>query len=128
MDLGEKDNREKFKKILNEWLEFEVKNYAYRRAGISRIFGYIKWETNKSLDEGYREWYRPYIYSPIHNENAKKIITETAIVVGLYLKNSFMENHDEIFQNEINQLQSYVNFFCKDNLDEWGQNLFTEKI
>lgn len=128
MDLGDKDKRERFKKILNEWLEFEVKNYSLRRAGISCTFGYIKWETNKSLDEGFRVWYRPYFYSPLHNENAKKLFTEAAIVVGLYLKNSFAGNQNTNFQAEFNQLQSYINLYCKEYLDEWGQNVFKESI
>lgn len=127
MDLGEKDIRLKYQKIFKEWLDIDVENYSLRRAGVSRVFGYIKWETNKSLDDAYRTWIRPYFFSPNHHENAKKILLEAAIVEGLYLKRSFESSGIVEFKNDFNNLRQYINA-AKWNLDDWGKDLFSSEL
>ncbi len=128
MDIGDKEIKEKYQNILKEWLDFEVANYSLRRAGVSRVFGYIKWETNKSLKEGCRTWYRPYFYSPQHNEDSKRIISEAAIVMGLYLKNSYHLTSQQVFKDEFNELRNYISKYCASNMDDWSQDIFKDEI
>lgn len=128
MEIGNKQTKEKYQKILKEWLEFEVKNYSRRRADISCAFGYVKWETNKSLDESVRSWFKPFFYSPKHYDNSKKAITEAAIAMGLYLKGSFELTQNSIFQEEFNNLRKYIKTYCTSYLDNWSQNIFKNEI
>ena len=128
MEIGEKPIKEKYQKILNEWLEFEIENYSYRRAGVSRVFGYIKWETNKSLDEGFRTWSRPYFYSPAHSERAKKLIFESSIIEVIYLKESYKTNQSPDLKAEFNNLRKYIKTHCKEHMDKWSQDIFMDEL
>lgn len=128
MDIGDKKLKEKYQKILKEWLDFEVENYLLRRMGVSVAFGFIKWETNKSLEEGLRTWYKPHFYSPQHYEGSKMTVSKAAVVMGLYLKNIYRSTGNQLFKNEFNEIRNYISKYCASYLDEWSQDIFKEDI
>ena len=131
MDIGETGNRLKYGKILKEWLDFENENYRLRLVGIPCCFGYIKWETNKSLEEKQRIWQKRYFFSPHHSKEAKQIFTKTAMALGVYYKASFESNAFGSFKIEFNDLREYVLKRCKEelsNLGEWETKIFKNEI
>ena len=127
-DVGIEENWRTFYNILDEWLTMDNKNYLLRRAGISCAFGYIKWYTNKSLEESLRKWYKPYFYSPYHTENAKHTIAEAYIVLGLYYKNSFEASKNPSFKVEFNNMRLYVQNHLISYMEDFGRKLFQNEI
>lgn len=80
-------------KILREWVSFDVVNYSMRSIGIPVFFGYINWETNKSLDTSVRRYFEPHVFNDLVTEKAFKTIHKCALLVTLNKK-----NHPEIIK------------------------------
>ncbi len=83
MEIMQADNVNEIVKTLAEWVNFDADNYFRRKAGIPIVFGYLTWETNKSLDTSQRKYYKPYHFSDQNTNNAMKLIQECATVIAL---------------------------------------------
>jgi hypothetical protein len=83
MELMNAEYVNEMAKALAEWINFDADNYFRRKAGIPIVFGYLTWETNKSLDTSQRRYYRPYHFSDLNSENAIKLIQECATLIAL---------------------------------------------
>jgi len=83
VELHKTPHVEELCKTLAEWITFDAMNYFRRKADIPIIFGYLNWETNKSLDKSERIYYRPHFYSGGHTDNAIKLIQDCATLIAL---------------------------------------------
>jgi len=127
-DLGDDVKRQKYWEIMKEWLSFDSINYFQRKAGIACAFGYIEWETNKSLRESHRIWYKPYFFSSYHVKSLKRIFYDCAISVGYFNKENYKGNPQDSFKNEFNSLRKFVLEYLNDNMEPFGKNLFENEI
>ncbi len=127
-ELGNEISRESFWGILDEWLEFDNRNYLLRRAGISCSFGYIEWETNKKLSKSRVKWDKKYFYSNHHANENKKTIAEAFISLALFYKKWYEEKPQDNLKLEFNALREYATQFLKDDLGDFGLNLFKDSI
>jgi len=102
-------------KIIEEWVSFEQQNYSKRLTGLTVYFGYTKWESNKSLDNSSRVWYKPHHFSPNQSEKAVQRILESASLIALNkgIENDFVKKIAELIkENTIVPLK---------DLDEWNK-------
>jgi Domain of unknown function (DUF4365) len=96
MRLSESEFRGKVFRILDEWVSFEVENYARRLAGIPVTYGYQKWETNESLETSERGWYLAYVHGGVCLEKARDAFLHSATVMGLSWKDSDTGSYDDL--------------------------------
>jgi hypothetical protein len=82
-ELHQVDLIDEIRKTLTEWISIDTRNYFRRKADIPIVYGYLTWETNKSLDASQRTWYKPYFYSWSHTNSAMKLIQECATLIAL---------------------------------------------
>jgi hypothetical protein len=127
-DIDDPRKFESYYKVLDEWLEIDNRNYLLRRAGISCAFGYTKWETNKSLNESLRVWYKPYFYSTFHATKIKKLLAEAFVSLGLYDKASSNGGQFENFKNEFNDLKLFSDKHLNAYMDDKGKEVFKDKL
>ncbi len=120
-DLSKPDSRKKYWEILSEWLLFDNENFQNRRAGISYSWGYTTWVTNESLSISQREWNKQYYYSPNQSSKQKKIMYNCSVILGLFFKHSQ-------FNNDFNNLKSFIEQVLPDEFDVFGSDLFKDKL
>lgn len=83
VELKEQSHVGEIQNTLAEWISFDARNFSRRKADIPVIFGYLTWETNKSLATSRRTFYQPYFYGWQHTANAIKVIQECATLIAL---------------------------------------------
>jgi hypothetical protein len=83
MELNQIELVAEIVKSLAEWINFDADNYFRRKANIPIVFGYLTWETNKSLDSSRREYWKPYHYSDQNTQSAIKLIQDCATLIAL---------------------------------------------
>lgn len=127
-DINNNSMLNKYYKVLSEWLEIDNRNYLLRRAGISCAFGYTKWETNQSIDESIRTWYKPYFYSPYHIERIKEFLAEAFVPIGLYNKGLKDGDQSQRYKDEFNDLKRYIDKYLFDKMGDHGKDLFKYEI
>jgi hypothetical protein len=126
-ELGDKGVREHHLHVLREWVEMDRQNYTFRLAGITMACGYIKWVTNKHLQESVRTWYRPYYYSAATADKARKLLCQLATVISLYQGQALKsKNPDQVqhAERELIALSNYVNRFCSHHFDKFQKGIF----
>ncbi|HSZ58351.1 MAG TPA: hypothetical protein VK797_21985 [Tepidisphaeraceae bacterium] len=69
--------------VLSEWVELDAANYFRRNANLPVIYGYVQWETNKSMKTSARTFYKPYYFSDQRTVQAVNLIQECATVIAL---------------------------------------------
>ena len=129
-EMDNEEQRDNYRTILSEWLDFDNRNYMFRRAGVSFATGYTKWATNKSVKEigGDREFYTPYYYSAFHKGKNKTVLANAFIPIALFCKGYYMESNDEIYKREFNAIREYSNTYLFEELDEFGKHLFKDEL
>jgi hypothetical protein len=83
MELNQSELASELVSTLAEWINFDADNYFRRKADIPIVFGYLTWETNKSLDTSRRKFWEPYHFSIQNTLNAMKLIQECATLIAL---------------------------------------------
>lgn len=81
--LHDNDTVSELRQTLEEWVLMDARNYFRRNAGIPIPFGYITWETNKSLNTSGRYYWVEHSFSPSHTQQALKLIEECATLIAL---------------------------------------------
>jgi hypothetical protein len=127
-DIDDPDKCAIFHKVLSEWLELDNENYKLRRAGVSRTFGFITWETNKPLSEVNRVWDIWYSYSPFHTENGKRLLSKAVVSLALFNRDSFKGNNQECFRQDYNLLKEFASKYLTEHLEEFGKEIFKENL
>lgn len=120
-DIGDPDNVASIVKILKDWINFDNMNYINRRRGITSVFGYKQWTTNKGLDESVRHWAKNYYFSPKTFDKAKGVLAEAAGVIGSYLT---AQAGDQAAQAEKQSLRNYISTYCYDYSDDFVKRMF----
>ena len=69
--------------LLTEWIGFDARNYFRRKSDIPILFGYLSWDTNKSLKTSGRVYYQPHFFNELHTKSAMKLIQECATLIAL---------------------------------------------
>lgn len=87
-DLGVDIKREKYQKILSQWLDFDNENYKLRRSGIPYVFGYITWQTNEEISEK-NVFDTKYFYSIHHTSKIRNLLRKGLTSLGLFNKASY---------------------------------------
>lgn len=126
-DIDDADKCNLYHEILTEWLEMDNKNYTLRRAGISRTYGYIEWETNKKPSIG-SKWDEQFYYSPYNYEKTNGMLAYANTAQGVYLKNNSNNGQIEHFKTSFNDLRSFVIKYLEDKMERFGKDLFKDEI
>lgn len=126
-DIDDSEKCENLYQVLGEWLEMDNKNYSYRRAGVSTVFGYTRWETNRKPSE-FHVWYKPYFYSPHHNENIMKLLSEVWPVLGLYHKHCNNNQGIEPFKTTFNDLLTFASKHLFNRFGEFERGIFDKEL
>lgn len=129
-NFQEIDNTEKcnnFYEVLSEWLDMDNKNYSLRRAGVSTVLGFTKWETNRKPSE-FHVWYKPYFFSPHHESKILQLLKETWPVLGLYNKASSNNGKIEQFKNTYNDLREFAINHLFHLFGDYEKGIFKEKL
>jgi hypothetical protein len=82
-ELDQKELVNEIARTLEEWVGFDAMNYFRRKAEIPIIFGYLTWETNRSLGTSQRLFYKPHFFGPQHTTNMMKLIQDCATLITL---------------------------------------------
>lgn len=130
-ELRDKSARDRYWKILKEWIELDYDNYRFRKAGITSQFGYLTWSTNKSKDEEMRTWHKNFHYSPAIHEGIMRLLSEAFIIEGLYCKGSYESTKNESFKERFNSAKDYVDKYLSEHMsdfEEFGKNVFDNKL
>jgi hypothetical protein len=98
-----------FRLCIEEWVRMDSENLLNRRSKLAIAHGFTEWETNKPPSV-FNRWYRPYFYSAKTAVDARRIISECAVLIALMGESE-----------EKGVLASYVNKFCdlKGECAEW---------
>lgn len=117
MELGDKSKRDKYHKILDEWIELDRENYKWRKAYIPYVFGYVKYKTNESFTECPSEWAYDFIYSPEIFDKLKDSFSKSAAAVAIHCKGNGLNE-------ELDSLKSYINQYCGQYLNDFEKKQF----
>ena len=117
IELGDKSKRDKYHKILDEWIELDRENYKWRKAHIPYVYGYFKYTTNESFYEKTSEWAFNFVYSPPIFNELKSSFTKAATAIAVHCKGNG-------FDEELGLLKAYVNKYCDQYLDDFGKEQF----
>lgn len=81
-ELSDTDHVAEIIETLAEWVDIDAGNYYRRMANIPIVFGYITWETNKSLKTTVRQWDKQFYFTDGNSEKAIKVIQDCAVVIA----------------------------------------------
>jgi hypothetical protein len=127
-DIDDPEKYDAYYKVLDEWLEFDNRNYSLRRAGVPLTFGYIKWETNKGLDASMRIWHKATYYSPFHTDKIKNLMAQALIPLGMYNKDNFKGSTQPHFKDEFNDIKKFIDKYLTEFMDDWGKGVFDNDL
>lgn len=105
--------KDKISELLKEWVSFDFLNYSNRHVGIMAFYGYIKWNTNESLQTSNRTWYKPHIFDLEQSKRAIHRILEASAFIALN------QNKDIPFIKGMADLIKNNNLVNIDDLDPW---------
>ena len=127
-DIDDPEKCTIYHQVLSEWLELDDDNYKLRRAGVSRTFGFITWETNKPLSTVHRVWDIWYAYSPFHSENGKKLLAKALISLALYSRDSFKSSNSENYRTDFLLLKDFATKYLDGHLEDFGKEILKEDL